>query len=110
VLGSTSCGDLVNALVDTSKYLPHSANLENYGNFEDPTEVTLYDKMLREPDAAKQRALMRQFEKYVMDDQAHELMTLWWYRIVPYRSCVKGWNISPSHFLENDLARVWLDK
>jgi peptide/nickel transport system substrate-binding protein len=55
-------------------------------------------------------ALMRQFEKYVMDDQAHELMTLWWYRIVPYRSYVKGWNIGPSHFLGNTLATVWLDK
>jgi peptide/nickel transport system substrate-binding protein len=55
-------------------------------------------------------ALMRQFEKYVMDDQAHELMTLWWYRIVPSRSYVKGWHISPSHFLGNSLAAVWLDQ
>ncbi len=104
------CGDLVNPLADTSKYLPHSANPENYGNFDDPAEVALYDKMLREADPAVQRRLMRQFEKHVMDDQAHELMTLWWYRIVPYRSYVKGWNISPSHFLGNNLATVWLDK
>jgi len=104
------CGDLVNPLVDTSKYLPHAVNPENYGNFDDPGEVALYDKMLREPDPARQRALMREFEKYVMDDQAHELMTLWWYRIVPYRSYVKGWHISPSHFLGNSLAAVWLDK
>jgi peptide/nickel transport system substrate-binding protein len=104
------CGDLVNPLVDTSKYLPHAANSENYGNFDDPAEVALYDKMLREPDPAKQRVLMRQFEKHVMDDQAHELMTLWWYRIVPYRSYVKGWKIGPSHFLGNSLAAVWLDR
>ena len=66
--------------------------------------------MLREPDPAKQRVLMRQFEKHVMDDEAHELMTLWWYRIVPYRSYVKGWKISPSHYLNQDLANIWLDK
>lgn len=53
---------------------------------------------------------MRQFEKHVMDDQAHELMTLWWYRIGPDRSYVMGWHVSPSHFLGNDLAKVWLDK
>jgi peptide/nickel transport system substrate-binding protein len=29
---------------------------------------------------------------------------------VPYRSYVKGWHISPSHFLGNNLAAVWLDK
>jgi peptide/nickel transport system substrate-binding protein len=104
------CGDLVNPLVDTSKYLPRSANPENYGNFDDPDEVALYDKMLREPDPGQQRELMRQFEKHVMDDEAHELMTLWWYRIVPYRSEVKGWRVSPSHFLGNSLAAVWLDK
>jgi peptide/nickel transport system substrate-binding protein len=104
------CGDLVNPLVDTSKYLPRSANPENYGNFDDPDEVALYDKMLCEPDPGKQRELMRQFEKHVMDDETHELMTLWWYRIVPYRSEVKGWHISPSHFLGNSLAAVWLDK
>jgi hypothetical protein len=73
---------------DVSKDLPHSANPEDYGNFDDPDEVALYDRMLREPDPGKQRVLM-----------------LWWYRIVPYRSYVKGWHISPSHFLGNDLVR-----
>jgi peptide/nickel transport system substrate-binding protein len=33
-----------------------------------------------------------------------------WYRIVPYRSYVKGFKISPSHFLNQDLAMVWLDR
>ena len=95
---------------DISKYLPHSANPENYGNYEDPAEVALYQKMLREPDPAKQRVLMRDFERYVLDDQAHELMTLWWYRIVPYRSYVKGWKVGPSHLLGNNLGAIWLDK
>jgi len=106
----TGCGDLVNPLGDISKYLPHSANPENYGNYEDPAEVALYQKMLREPDPAKQRVLMRDFERYVLDDQAHELMTLWWYRIVPYRSYVKGWKVGPSHLLGNNLGAIWLDK
>ena len=29
--------------------------------------------MLHETDPAKQRALMRDFEKHVLDDQAHEI-------------------------------------
>ena len=37
-------------------------------------------------------------------------MVPWWYRIVPYRSYVKGWKISPSHFINQDLATIWLDK
>jgi hypothetical protein len=31
---------------------------------------------------------------------------LWWYRIIPYRSYVKGWKISPSHYLNQDLSTV----
>ena len=69
----------------------------------------LYDRMLRETDFSKQRGLMRAFE-HVLDSQAHEIFLLWYYRIVPYRSYVKGWKISPSHYLNQDLATVWLDK
>ena len=68
---------------------------ENYGGYEDPTEVDIYDKMLHETDPPKQRVVMRRFETYVVDTQAHEFWSLWWYRIVPYRSYVKGWKISP---------------
>jgi len=53
---------------------------------------------------------MRQFEKYVVDDQAHHIWIVWWNRIIPHRSYVKGWKISPSHYLNQDLATVWLDK
>ena len=54
--------------------------------------------------------LMRQFEKRVLDTEAHEIFLLWRYRIVPYRSYVKGWKISPSHYVNQDLATIWLDK
>lgn len=66
--------------------------------------------MLRETDFPKQRELMRQFEKHVIDTEAHEIWLSWWYRIVPHRSYVKGWQISPSHMLNQDLTTVWLDK
>jgi peptide/nickel transport system substrate-binding protein len=103
-----NCQDVVNPLIDVQRYLPNYA--ANYGRFEDPSELALYDKMLHETDFTKQRALMREFEKYVLDTQAHEIFLLWWYRIVPYRSYVQGWKISPSHYLNQDLATIWLDK
>jgi peptide/nickel transport system substrate-binding protein len=105
-----NCQSVVNPPLDVSKYQPHSVYTEQYGNFDDTEDIDLYQKMLHETDPAKQRMLMRQFEKYVLDEQAHEIMTLWWYRSVPHRSYVKGWKISPSHFLNQDLATIWLDK
>ena len=53
---------------------------------------------------------MLDFEKYVLDTEAHESWILWWHRIVPYRSYVMGWKISPGHYLNQDLATIWLDK
>jgi peptide/nickel transport system substrate-binding protein len=105
-----NCQSIVNPLLDVQRYLPYTVESQNFGYYEDQPEIELYDKMLRETDFAKQRALMRQYEKYVLDDQAHVAFLLWWYRIVPYRSYVKGWKISPSHYLNQDLATIWLDK
>jgi len=75
-----------------------------------PEEVDLYDKMLRETDLATQRALTRDFEKYVLDNQAHEVFMLWQHRIVLCRSYVKGWRISPSFYVNQDLSTIWLDR
>jgi peptide/nickel transport system substrate-binding protein len=103
-----NCQSVVNPLLDVQRYLPTYA--ANYGQFADQPEIALYDKMLRETDVARQRALMRQFEKHVLDTEAHEIFLLWWYRTVPHHAYVKGWKISPSHYLNQDLATVWLDQ
>jgi peptide/nickel transport system substrate-binding protein len=101
---------MVNPLLDLQKALPATVASENYGNYDDPQEVEIYEKMLHETDPAKQRALMRQLEKYVLDDQSHMIWVLWWHRVVPYRSYVKGFKIAPTHFINQDLAQIWLDK
>ena len=48
--------------------------------------------------------------KRVVDTEAYEFPMLWWNRIVPLRSYVKGWKIGPSHYVNQDLANVWLDQ
>jgi peptide/nickel transport system substrate-binding protein len=101
---------LVNPLLDVQKVLPASVDAENYGHFEDATEIDLYERLLHETNPAQQRSLMRGFEKYVLDEQSHMIWVLWWHRIVPYRSYVKGFRISPTHFINQDLATIWLDK
>jgi len=105
-----SCNSVVNPLMDVQKYLPGSVFTENYGHFEDRPEVELYERMAREVDPAKQRALMREFERHVLDTQAHAQVITYWNRIVPLRSYVKGWKISPSHYINQDLANVWIDR
>jgi len=101
---------IVNPVLDVQKELSASVSSENYGGYEDPAALQLYERMLHETDPAKQHALMYEFEKHNLDTEAHQAYLVWWYRIVPYHSYVKGWKIGPSHLANQDLAMVWLDK
>jgi len=99
---------IVNPLLDVQKEL--GASSENYGGYDDKMADAIYDKMLHEPDPAKQHELMFQFEKHNLDEAANQFFLVWWYRIVPYHSYVKGWKIGPSHLAGQDMATVWLDR
>lgn len=104
-----NCQSVVNPLLDVSKYLSEDRAKNQYGQYQDREVDALFDKMNQSGDPKEQRKFMRQMEKLVLDTNAHQFMTLWWYRIVPHRSYVKGWEISPSHYLNQALDDVWLD-
>ncbi len=103
-----NCQNIVNPLLDVHAYLPSSVNPSNYGYYEDPKEIELHEAMLHESDPKKQRELMYEFVKQVMDKEVHVAFLLWWNRLVPLRSYVHGWKISPSHYLNQDLGTIWL--
>jgi peptide/nickel transport system substrate-binding protein len=102
------CHSIVNPVLDVQPFLSGSA--ENMGGLPDDHENQLYEKLLHETDPKKQHEEMVAFEKYVMDTQAHATEVIWWNRIIPYRSYVKGFKIGPSHYVNMDLATIWLDK
>jgi peptide/nickel transport system substrate-binding protein len=110
VITDPNCQSVVNPLLDVSTYLSSDRSTQSFGQYIDRTLDDWYDRMNRTLDFDEQRRLMLQFVKRVADEQAHSGMLLWWYRIVPHRSVVKGWKISPSHYLNQDLANVWLDQ
>jgi peptide/nickel transport system substrate-binding protein len=105
-----NCQSVVNPLIDNAKFLPSDVAGDQYGRFKDEELKKLYDAMNRTGDVAEQKRFMRAYEKRVLDDEAHNLITLWWYRIIPHRAYLKGWKISASHYLNQDLSGVWLDK
>jgi len=59
-------------------------------------------------DREERRRHIRDFEKRLLDEEAHYIYTLQWHRIVPHSARVRGWTITPSHFLNNQLDTVWL--
>jgi peptide/nickel transport system substrate-binding protein len=103
-----NCNAIVNPPIDVATYLPASISERNFGYYEDPQELAIYDKMLRETDVEKQRALMLQYVERVMNEEVHFVFVMWWNRLVPLRSYVHGWRIGPSHYLNQDLSTIWL--
>ena len=98
---------VVNPPIDVSKWVVGAGN--NYVNNKDPKTTNLYLAMLTEPDPEKQYDKMRAYEKQVLLDEADFVPGFWWYRIIPYRSYVKGWKIGPSHYVNQGLENVWID-
>ena len=103
-----NCQSVINPIADITKFLGSAGN--NYGQYEDAELEAMYNKILRAGTEAEQRSLIRKYETRALSDQAHIGVTLWWYKINPHRSYVKGWSIAPSHYLNQSLDNVWLDK
>jgi ABC-type transport system substrate-binding protein len=80
----------------------------NYSRYIDRTLDALYEKQSRTADREERRPYLRDFEKRLLLDEAHYIYTFQWHRIVPHGARVRGWTITPSHFLNNQLDAVWL--
>src|SRR5262245_51428171 len=102
------CGYIVEPDLDLYKFLSVDKNPANYGRYKDAVVDELYQKQARASDPEERKKYVRELERRVLDEEAHYLMTLQWHRIVPHSSKVKGWQITPSHYLNNTLDAVWL--
>jgi peptide/nickel transport system substrate-binding protein len=80
----------------------------NYGRYNDSVLDNLYEKQSRATNPKERLKIIRQFEKRVLDEKTYQFNLLWWQRIVPHSVKVKGWKITPSHYVNQDLRDVWL--
>ena len=80
----------------------------NYSRYTDRALDELYQRQSRATDREERRRSLREFEKRLLDEEVHYIFTFQWHRIVPHNARLKGWTITPSHFLNNQLDTVWL--
>ena len=81
----------------------------SYSQHPDKRIDDLFERQKRAIDPAERKILTREFEQYSIS-QAYNIMLFWWQRIVVHNKRVKGWQLTPSHYLGNDLTAVWLDQ
>jgi peptide/nickel transport system substrate-binding protein len=70
----------------------------------------LYSRQGRATDPEERKKILRQLEKRLLDEEVHVFYTLQWHRIIPHLAKVRGWTITPSHYLNNQLDTVWLSE
>jgi len=102
------CGYIVEPDLDIYKFISTEKNPDNYGYYTDRVLDELYEKQSRATNPNDRRKILQQFERRVLDEEAHYIMTLQWHRIIPQNAKVHGWQVTPSHYLNNQLDTVWL--
>jgi peptide/nickel transport system substrate-binding protein len=90
-----------------ARYLSHDRTATNYGRHTDRALDSLFERQAGESDRRKRVELIRDFERRALR-LAYTVPVLWWQRAVVMDSSVRGWHVTPSHYLGQDLAGVWL--
>ena len=108
VSSDAQCGYAVEPDLDLAKFQSKEISHNNYGRYTDKVLDDLYQKQSRALDPEERKKYVREFERRLLDEQAHTFVTLQWHRIVPHSTRVKGWTITPSHYLNQQLDTIWL--
>ncbi len=102
------CNSIVEPDLDLHWFLTTSP--VNFSRHKDTVMDELYQKQSRAIDPEERRRYLRAFEKRLYDEEVHFIMTFQWHRTVPHLAKVRGWTITPSHYLNNQLDTVWLSE
>src|SRR5438876_1469522 len=102
------CGFIMEPDLDLVRFI--STSDANYGKHADKVIDDLFHRQATATDPEERKKIIRAFEKRLLDEEAHVIYTLQWHRIIPHNAKVKGWTITPSHYLNNQLDTVWLSE
>lgn len=91
-----------------AKYVSRDLSPVNYSRATDRMLDALFVGQAVTPDPRRRAKIVREFERRAFT-AAYSVPILWWNRIIVNSAAVRGWTITPSHYLNQDLAGVWLD-
>jgi peptide/nickel transport system substrate-binding protein len=95
--------------IQLTKYVSHDLSPVNYSYSTDRFLDALFIGQAVINDPRQRAKIVRDFEQHALSE-AYTAPLLWWNRIVATSAKLKGWSITPSHFIGQDLTDVWLDQ
>ena len=99
----------VDPTLQLAKYISRDLSPVNYSSATDRLLDALFVGQAVTSDPRQRAKIVRDFERRALTS-ANAVPILWWNRIIANSSRVKGWSITPSHYLNQDLAGVWLEQ
>jgi peptide/nickel transport system substrate-binding protein len=95
--------------IQLTKYVSHDLSPVNNSGSTDRFLDALYIGQAVTSDPQQRARMVRDFERHALTE-AYTVPLLWWNRIVVTSAKLKGWSITPSHFIGQDLTDVWLEE
>jgi peptide/nickel transport system substrate-binding protein len=92
-----------------SKFVTKKLSPTGYSGHTDTKIDDMYTKQRGLINVAERTKLINEMEKYALTT-AYSVPLLWWNRIIVHHKKIKGWYLTPSHYLWQDLSEVWLDQ
>jgi peptide/nickel transport system substrate-binding protein len=95
--------------IQLARYVSRDLSPINHSGSTDRFLDALYIGQAISTDSRQRAKIVRDFERQALNE-AYTVPLLWWNRIVVTAEKFKGWSMSPSHYIGQDLADVWLEE
>jgi peptide/nickel transport system substrate-binding protein len=90
-------------------YLSKERSPRNMSRSKSPEIDALYDRFKIATDEKEIAKLAADIQRMIVTE-ANSVPVIWYSRLVAHVSNMRGWKIIPTHFANQDLAGVWLDR
>ena len=81
------------------KYISADKSPINYGRYQTASSTSCTTSRSASSTPKKRNAILREFERHALDE-AYTVPTIWWHRIIVHGRQLKGWEMTPSHYVE----------
>jgi peptide/nickel transport system substrate-binding protein len=95
--------------IQLARYVSRDLSPINHSGSTDRFLDALYIGQALSTDPRQRAKIVRDFERHALST-ANTVPLLWWNRIVVNSEKFKGWNMSPSQYIGQDLSDVWLEE
>ena len=95
--------------IQLARYISRDLSPINHSGSTDRFLDALYVGQALSTDPRQRAKIVRDFERHALST-ANTVPLLWWNRIVVNSEKFKGWNMSPSQYIGQDLSDVWLEE